>query len=377
MIETWRWFGPADVITLGDVHQTGVAGIVTALHDIPPGVPWPRGAVAARKAQIEAAGLAWMVVESLPVSDDIKRQGGAWRDHVAAYLESLRALAAEGIETVCYNFMPVLDWTRTALDWPVRPGVTTMRFDWIDFAAFDLHILRREGAAYPAEVAEAASERFARMADGDRARLREAVICGLPGGSARTTLHDLTAGIESYHGIGPDRLRAHHHAFLEMVAPEADRLGLRLCCHPDDPPFPLLGLPRVMSTEADYAALMDAVGLPANGITLCSGSLGARSDADLPGMMARLGPRVHFLHLRNTRRDAPGIEGAFVESGHMDGDTDMVALLAAIAAEEARRRAEGRADAAIPYRPDHGLHMLDDAGRPGQPGYPLIGRLAG
>ncbi|MEO1540301.1 MAG: mannonate dehydratase [Pseudomonadota bacterium] len=377
MIETWRWFGPPDTISLDEIVQTGVAGIVTALHHIPPGELWSRATIAKRKAEIEAAGLTWSVVESLPVSEDIKRQSGPWRAHLETYCQSLQHLAAEGIETICYNFMPVLDWTRTALDWPLPGGARTMRFDWTDFVVFDLHILNRPGAAYDGELREAAAARFATLDDAGRAALQNAIICGLPGGSARTTLEDLSEQIALYADVSADRLRSNHHAFVEAVAPEAERLGLRLCCHPDDPPFPLLGLPRVMSTEADYAALVAAVDLPANGITLCSGSLGARSDADLPGMMSRLGRHVHFLHLRNTTRDTPGVEGSFHESGHLQGDTDMVRLIEAILAEEVRRRMEGRADHAIPYRPDHGLHMLDDARRNGQPGYPLVGRLAG
>jgi mannonate dehydratase len=325
------------------------------------------------------SGLRWEVVESLPVSEDIKKQKGAWREHIAAYKTSLAVLRDAGIEVICYNFMPVLDWTRTDLAHRLRNGATCMRFDFTDFAAFDIHILARPGAAedYPDAVRDAAASRHAAMDDAARAALARNVVFGLPGAAESFTLDDVRAHLAEYGAVSPERLRANLIDFLSEVAPVAQSMGLRLCCHPDDPPFPLLGLPRVMSTEADYMAVLDAVDLPANGVTLCSGSLGARPDNDLPGMMRRLGPRVHFLHLRNVTRESPDIRGSFHEAEHLGGGTDMVAVIAAVLREEARRRAEGRADASIPMRPDHGHDILDDLGRRAQPGYPAIGRLKG
>lgn len=385
MKQTWRWFGPQDQVTLADVAQAGAQGIVSALHHVPTGALWSPEEIARRQQQIahlpdgRPSGLDWSVVESLPVSEDIKKQTGDWRSHIATYRDSLRNLAAAGIEVICYNFMPVLDWTRTDLAWPLPNGATCMRFDLVDFAAFDLHVLARPGAAqdYDAALREAAARRHAAMSDDTRAALARNVVCGLPGAAESFTLEDVRTHLAEYAGLSAGTLRAHLVDFLSEVAPLAQDLGLRLCCHPDDPPFPLLGLPRVMSTEADYRAVMQAVDLPANGITLCSGSLGARPDNDLPGMMARLGDRVHFLHLRNVKRESEAIRGSFHEAEHLGGDTDMVALIAAALAEEQRRRAAGRADWSIPFRPDHGQDILDDLKRRAQPGYPAIGRLKG
>lgn len=385
MKQTWRWFGPQDQVTLADVAQAGAQGIVSALHHVPTGALWSPEEIARRQQQIahlpdgRPSGLDWSVVESLPVSEDIKKQTGDWRSHIATYRDSLRNLAAAGIEVICYNFMPVLDWTRTDLAWPLPNGATCMRFDLVDFAAFDLHVLARPGAAqdYDAALREAAARRHAAMNDDTRAALARNVVCGLPGAAESFTLEDVRTHLAEYAGLSAGTLRAHLVDFLSEVAPLAQDLGLRLCCHPDDPPFPLLGLPRVMSTEADYRAVMQAVDLPANGITLCSGSLGARPDNDLPGMMERLGDRVHFLHLRNVKRESEAIRGSFHEAEHLGGDTDMVALIAAALAEEQRRRAAGRADWSIPFRPDHGQDILDDLKRRAQPGYPAIGRLKG
>jgi mannonate dehydratase len=254
-----------------------------------------------------------------------------------------------------------------------------MRFDINDFAAFDIHILQRPGAAadFAPEVVEEAARRFAGLDTGAQRRLADAITMGLPGSTESMDLARVRAHLAEYGAISPDQLRRHFIDFLSEVVPVAERLGLRLCCHPDDPPFPLMGLPRVMSTAADYAAVLDAVDSPANGMTLCSGSLGARPDNDLPAMMDRFGPKVHFLHLRNVKRDSAALAGSFYEAEHLEGDTDMVALISAILREEARRAAEGRADAILPMRPDHGQELADDLGRGGQPGYPLIGRLRG
>ena len=386
MLHCWRWFGPHDKASLDDVRQAGARGVVTALHHVPDGEAWARETIAKRRTLIETgngrgADLSWTVVESLPVSDAIKRQAGDWRAHVDAYRTSLANLAAEGVRVVCYNFMPVLDWTRTHLAWRLPHGGTAMRFDLVDFAAFDLHLLARDESRrdYPEQIATLADERHAIMTEQERAALARAVTMGLPGGQAGMSLDQLREALALYDGIDAERLRAHHLAFLEEVVPDAERLGLRLCCHPDDPPWPLLGLPRVCSTKADFRAMLDAVDSPANGVTLCSGSLGARPDNDLPGMMERLGDRVHFLHLRNTRREGlgAGVPDSFHESEHLDGDTDMVALVAAVLHEEARRREAGREDCVIPMRPDHGHDLADDLRRGAQPGYPTVGRIRG
>ena len=385
MRQTWRWFGPKDLCSIDDMLQAGVEGVVSALHHVPTGAVWEPAEIARRQEEIgrrgdgSASGLAWEVVESLPVSEDIKKQKGNWRAHFDAYRQSLRNLAAAGIEVVCYNFMPVLDWTRTDLAYRVAHGGTCMRFDLADFAAFDLHILERRGAAvdYPDALRAEAAARFAAMDDAARRQLAANVAFGLPGAAEHLTLDDLRAHLDEYGAITAETLRSHFVAFLEAVVPVAEEVGIRMCCHPDDPPFALLGLPRIMSTEADYAAVMAAVDRPANGITLCSGSLGARPDNDLPGMMRRFADRVHFLHLRNVTRETPDIRGSFHEAEHLGGGTDMVALIAEVVAEERRRAAAGRADASIPMRPDHGQDILDDLKRRSQPGYPSIGRLKG
>ena len=385
MRQTWRWFGPGDLATVEDMEQAGVEGVVSALHHVPTGAVWTPEAIAQRQREIGTrsdgtpSSLAWEVVESLPVSEDIKKQKGDWRAHLVAYRQSLGHLADAGIAVVCYNFMPVLDWTRTDLRCRQPDGATAMRFDLTDFAAFDIHILARAGAAedYPDAVRDAAEARHAGMDDDRKAELARNVTAGLPGAAETFTLKDVRRHLAEYAGLPAERLRANLIDFLAEVVPTAERLGLRLCCHPDDPPWPLLGLPRVMSTEADYDAMLDAVPSPASGVTLCTGSLGARPDNDLPGMMARLGPRVHFLHLRNVTREDADIPCSFFEDRHLEGGTDMVAVIAAVLREEARRRTGGRADADIPMRPDHGQDILDDLGRRGQPGYPRIGRLKG
>lgn len=387
MKQTWRWFGPKDLVTVDGMRQAGVEGVVTALHHRPPGAVWTLDDIRQRQAEIATMAdgspstLTWDVVESLPVSEAIKQQQGDWRAHLDAYRQSLEALAQAGIEVVCYNFMPILDWTRTDLAQRQPTGATAMAFDAVDFAAYDIFILARDGAeaSFEPEIAEAARRRFTDMDEARRQELAETVTFGLPGAAQSFSLQDVRELLALYGGISADQLRAHFVDFLEAVVPTAERLGLRLCCHPDDPPFPLLGLPRVVSTEADYRVLLDRVDSPANGVTLCSGSLGVRDDNDLPGMMERLGDRVHFLHLRNvsTQKQEQGLYRSFFEDEHLSGNTDMVALLTAVHREETRRRAAGRADWSIPLRPDHGQDILDDQGRKTQPGYPLIGRLKG
>ena len=385
MLQTWRWFGPEDQVSVDDMLQAGAEAVVTALHQVAAGAVWTPEDIAKRQRDLAtltngmASGMAWVVVESLPVSEDIKKQKGDWRAHIANYRTSMRNLAAAGLEVICYNFMPVLDWTRTDLAYRLPNGATCMRFDHVDFAVFDIHILARRGAAgdFCAETVAEAARRFAVMDDATKLELSRNVISGLPGAMEHYSLEDVRQHLEEYDGIPAERLRANLVAFLEQVAPLAEELGVRLCCHPDDPPFGLLGLPRIMSTEADYSALMRAVDLPCNGITLCSGSLGSRPDNDLPGMMHRLGDRVHFLHLRNVHRETPRIRGSFYEADHLGGHTDMVALVSEVLKEEARRRQTGRKDISIPFRPDHGQDILDDLERGAQPGYPAIGRLRG
>ncbi len=385
MRHVWRWFGPVDRVTLADARQAGARGIVSALHHIPYGEVWTPQEIARRQEEVRRladgspSGLEWEVVESLPVSEAVKTQTGPWKEHLAGYRASLENLAAAGLETICYNFMPVLDWTRTDLAWRVAHGGTTMRFDLVDFAAFDIHVFARPDAAasFPPAVAAEAARRFAAMGEDRRRQLAGNVNAGLPGAAENASLDDLRAQVATYAAIDAGRLRRNLIDFLSEVVPTAERLGLRLCCHPDDPPFPLLGLPRVMSTEADYRAVLDAVDSPASGVTFCTGSLGARPDNDLPAMAERLGPRIHFVHLRNVKRETPGLPCSFHEDEHLDGDTDMVAVIAALMKEEARRRAEGRADREMPMRPDHGQDILDDLKRGAQPGYPAIGRLKG
>ncbi|MGP9804987.1 mannonate dehydratase [Paracoccus sp. NSM] len=385
MRQTWRWFGPKDLVSIDDMMQAGVEGVVSALHHVPTGEVWTPDEIAQRQAELAVmkdgapSGLAWEVVESLPVSEDIKRQSGDWKRHIENWKTSMRHLREAGLEVICYNFMPILDWTRTDLAWRLPNGATCMRFDAIDFAAFDLFLLQRDGAPddYTPEVTEAARARFADMSEARKAELAGNVVFGLPGAAERMSMEDVRTHLARYHSIPADRLRGHLVDFLAEVTPLAQELGMRLCCHPDDPPFPLLGLPRIMSTEADYKAVMDAVDLPANGITLCTGSLGARADNDLPGMMQRLGDRVHFLHLRNVALEERRLGGSFHEAAHLEGNTDMVAVIAAVLTEEQRRREAGRPDWQIPMRPDHGQDILDDLNHRAQPGYPAIGRLKG
>lgn len=381
MIECWRWFGPDDPTQLSDLPQVGATGVVTALHQHAPGVPWSETDIKNRKAMIENAGLTWEVVESLPVSEVIKTQGSDMASHLTHYKSSMEGLARQGVHTICYNFMPILDWTRTNTHAQQSHGGTAMRFDLADFAAFDLHILERPGAVddYSSAVKEAAVAAFESMDDPARVRLTRTVIAGLPGANDGWTLDDVRARLETYRGITADRLRQNLIDFLSEVVPTAERLGLRLCCHPDDPPFSLLGLPRVMSSADDYGMVVEAVNTPSNGATLCTGSLGVNAAFDAPDFVRRFGAKIHFAHLRNTKRlpspdpKRPG----FFEAAHLEGDTDMVTTISALMDEEARRRAEGRSDHAIPMRPDHGQELLSDRDRDSLPGYPLIGRMRG
>ena len=385
MKETWRWFGPDDPVSLQDIAQAGATGIVTALHHLPAGAIWSEREISLRNREILLSksyinvDLKWSVVESLPVSEDIKRQSGDWRTHIKNYCISLENLAAAGISTICYNFMPILDWTRTELEWKLPNGATCMRFDLIDFIAFDVFILKRNGACndYSEDLNLEAKKRFEGMSKETKEDLTSNIVSGLPGSASKFLLKDIKLHLKKYENITERILRTNFVSFLKEVAPVAHELGLRLCCHPDDPPFPLLGLPRIMSTEKDYKIIMDEIPLKSNGITLCSGSLGVRAENNLIKMMSRLGDRVHFLHLRNVKRESDMVPNSFYEEEHLKGNTDMVSLIRAILEEEKRRRKNKREDWSIPFRPDHGHNILDDLKRKSKPGYPAIGRLKG
>jgi len=379
MRHIWRWFGPIDKVRVRDAAQAGAQGIVSALHHVPTGTAWTNEEIRKRQDEVRAGGLEWELVESIPVSESIKTMTGDWKAHVEAWKESLRHLAQAGISTVCYNFMPVLDWTRTDLRWETRDGARAMRFDLVDFVAFDIHVLQRPGAAedYPAQLIEAAKERFATMQPEKIAALSRNIGAGLPGSADGYSIVELRTALARYNGIGADALRSNLIDFLSEVVPVAEELDMRLCAHGDDPPWPLLGLPRILSTDQDYVKVLDAVDCNANGVTFCTGSLGARPDNDLPAMVKRLAPRIHFAHLRNVRRETEGFPCSFFEDQHLDGNTDMVAVIAALVGEERRREKEGRADRQIFMRPDHGQEILDDLSRGAQPGYPAIGRLKG
>ncbi len=378
MLQAWRWYGPNDPVSLDDIRQAGATDIVTALHQFLPGQTWTREAVRARKAEIEdtppnRVPLRWSVIESIPVPDDVKRLGAAAKSSIESWLASLEAVAAEGLRIVCYNFMPVLDWTRTDLDWPLPTGATALRFDQARFAAFDLHVLQRPGAEndYAAPVREAAKTLAEGMSQEEATALTGTIAAGLPGTTSDSLdLDGLRAKLDAYKDIGPEKLRANLIAFLEVVAPVAQKLGVRLTLHPDDPPRPLFGLPRIASSQADYAALFEAVPSPANGMCFCTGSLGVAATNDLPAMARAFASRIHFVHLRATRREP---DGSFYEADHLDGDVDMVAVIRELLAED-RRRPTGMK---LPFRPDHGHKMLDDRFKRTNPGYSAIGRLKG
>ncbi len=379
MQETWRWFGPADKIGLAEIRQTGARGIVNALHEIPYGEVWTVEAIAERQALIEAdpsLGLSWEVVESLPVHERIKLGEGDLEPLFETYRQSLRNLAARGFDTVCYNFMPLLDWTRTELAAPLAGGGTSLRFNMHEYATFDVFMLERPGAAgeLSPEILERAKAWFDVSDSAGRARLLAAIMAGLPGAYARYDVPGLRDILKRYDGVTRDDVRANFKRFLEAVIPTAEAAGIRLCVHPDDPPRPLFGLPRIVSNAEDIAFALDAVRSPSNGLTLCSGSLGANPLNDVPGIARRFADRIHFAHLRNVAKDP---DGSFEEADHLAGGTDMVALVRVLMAEERRRRAEGRADWQIPMRPDHGHELLSDVGRGTHPGYPVIGRMRG
>ena len=385
MKQTWRWYGPDDPVSIGDAKQAGAEGIVTALHHVTPGDIWSVEEIEKRKAEVARlpsgapSGLTWDVVESVFISDDIKARTGDWRAQLDNYKQSLRNLATCGVNVVAYHTMPVLDWTRTDLKWPHKSTGLALRFDFAEMAAFDIHILDRKGAVedYPEDVAAAGEKLFAQMSDRQRATLSHNLTAGLPGSGEGWSLDEFSERLAVWDSFTPEQVRANHIDFLSEIVPLAEKIGIRLACHPDDPPFPILGLPRIMSTEADFQAMFDAVDLPANGMTFCTGSLGARADNELPGMATRLGPRIHFAHLRNVRRETDGVPCSFHEDDHMTGSSNMVRIIEALLIEEARRKKAGEPATQIPMRPDHGHELLTDINAGGNPGYTAIGRLKG
>ncbi|QBY00194.1 mannonate dehydratase [Rhodophyticola sp. CCM32] len=385
MKPTWRWFGDTDPISINAVSQTGAKGVVSALHHLDPGVVWSGPEIAAHQEKIcntpsgEATGLSWDVVESLPVSEEIKQRKGNFEDHILAYKDSLTHLAAAGIRTVCYNFMPVIDWTRTDTEHRQPNGATCMRFDYVDFAVFDVFLLRRENAKadFPAEVIAEAQLRYGSLSQEGQTRLIHTIIAGLPGSAKGYHLDEFRKAIDAYKDITPDGLRNNLRAFLAEIVPHAEQSGIRMAIHPDDPPFPLLGLPRIVSTLGDYKAIGQMHDSPANGFTLCSGSLGARGDNDLVDMFKQLKDRIYFLHLRNVARESETVPTSFHEAEHLAGAVAMDDLVCEIVEEEiARSHASGTPFEFI-FRPDHGWRLISDFSQNTLPGYPCIGRLKG
>ena len=376
MKETWRWFGPQDVVPLDHIKQAGATGIVSALHHLYRGETWPLEEVLKRKAEIEFAGLAWSVVESIPVHNSIKLRAGPCREYIARWKDTLAALAKAGLRVVCYNFMPLVDWTRTDLRWRLPSTGFALRFDVIDFAAYDLFILQRPGAEldYSQERVVAARARFASMSKPQQDEIEQSILAGLPGAESSYSRKAFLNSRAEWQGVTPGDLRSTLSAFLQEVAPVAEELGIKLAIHPDDPPWPLFGLPRIVSTIDDTRFVLNSADLPSNGLTFCVGSYGARADNDLLAMVGEFASRIHFVHLRQVVREA---DGSFYEAEHLHGSSDMVGLIRALLAEESRRKLTNLRDQEIPMRPDHGHLLADDIHKKTNPGYSYVGRLKG
>ena len=373
MEQTWRWYGPDDPVSLNDIRQSGATGIVTALHYIPNGDIWPIEEIIKRKKIIESKGLTWSVVESVPVHEQIKTRAGRYQQLIENYKQTLINLAECGIRTVCYNFMPVIDWTRTDLEYELEDGSKALRFDHIAFAAFELHILQRTGAEedYSSDEKHQARVYFQGMSSSDIAKLTANIIAGLPGAEEGYTLTEFQAQLDKYKDIDKNQLRQNLAEFLKSIMPTCEQYGLKLAIHPDDPPRPICGLPRVMSTEEDIQWLVSEIPSINNGLTMCTGSYGIRSDNNLVDMIKHYGNRIHFIHLRSTKREKN--PNTFYEASHLDGDVDMYAVTRAIVEQEN----SGTGSSAIPMRPDHGHQILDDLNKKTNPGYSAIGRLKG
>ena len=376
MKEGWRWYGPKDPVPLAHIRQAGATDVVTALHEIYDGRIWPEDRIRARQAEVAEAGLTWSVVESIPVPHTVNLGNAEGRAATDRFIETMRNVAKCGIEVICYNFMPIVDWTRTDLRYPAPNGGLALRFDAVAFTAYDVFVLQRSGAAddYSDDMIAKAEAAFKSMSPEALETLEQTCIAGLPGAEGHHTREGIRALIAEFDGMTEDDMRASLIAFQQAVTPVAEELGVRIAIHPDDPPMPLFGMPRVVSTAADYDAMFAATPSLANGITFCTGSLGARADNDLAQMIRSHAPRIHFAHLRNVKRQE---DGSFFEADHLDGSSDMVEIIDLLLAEQRRRRAEGRADHTIPMRPDHGHLLLDDIEKDTYPGYSAIGRLKG
>jgi mannonate dehydratase len=376
MKKTWRWYGEHDKVTFSDIRQSGVKDIVTSLHYVPYGDVWEIDDIMKRKRLLEENGFTWAVTESIPVHEDIKTRTGNFKEYIENYKKSIENLAECGIDTVCYNFMPIMDWTRTNLEYKLENGAKTLRFEMIPFVAFDLFILKRKDAEkdYTSVQIDQARDYFKDLDKEDKEALTKVLIANLPGTDKKYTIEEFREVLKKYKDIDRDKLKEHLFAFLSEIIPVAEHTGVKMCIHPDDPPYPLLGLPRIVSTEDDIAELINSVKSPNNGLTFCTGSLGVRKDNDLLQIFNRFKDKIHFLHLRSTHRDETG---NFQEATHLGGDVDMYSIVKLIIEEQERRKKDGRDDFEIPMRPDHGHQMMDDLHKSFYPGYSNIGRMKG